>query len=179
MVYIEPKQQLVAIKRADGSVSLMAFITRGRGSILPSDAVWIEGLAGWWARAATPRSVEAEVQKACVDNVHGPALGWRLLKDGEAPTDRAFRDAWTDTGTQIVHDMEKAREILRNRLRGERAPMLQELDVEWMRALEVGGDVSAITAQKQALRDITDDPRIDAAQTVDELKKVTLPDGKS
>jgi len=72
----------------------------------------------------------------------------------------------------IFTDMTKAREIKRDQLRAERKPLLEQLDVEFMRAQEQGDQTKAdeIAAQKQALRDVTADPAIDAATTPDELK---------
>lgn len=50
----------------------------------------------------------------------------------------------------------KAEEAVRDRLRAQREPRLAELDVAYMRALELGADTSAIVAEKEALRDITE-----------------------
>lgn len=50
----------------------------------------------------------------------------------------------------------KAEEAVRDRLRVQREPRLAELDVAYMRALELGADTSAIVAEKEALRDITE-----------------------
>ena len=71
-------------------------------------------------------------------------------------------------------NMTKAREIKRDQLRAERKPLLEQLDVEFMRAQEQGDQAKAdeIAAKKQALRDVTDDPAIDAATTPEELKAV-------
>jgi fibronectin type 3 domain-containing protein len=75
----------------------------------------------------------------------------------------------------ITVDMTKAREIKRDQLRAERRPLLEQLDVEFMRAQEQGDQTKAdeIAAKKQALRDVTADPAIDAATTPDELKAAT------
>jgi hypothetical protein len=105
-----------------------------------------------------------------------PADATNVTVIDAVPTDRAFRDAWTFDGRSFGHDMVKAREIHRDRLRVQRAPLLVALDVAYARADEAG-DVAAkakIAADKQALRDVTDNPAIDAAQTVDELKAFTL-----
>jgi len=74
----------------------------------------------------------------------------------------------------IFTDMTKAREIKRNQLRAERKPLLEQLDVQFMRAQEQGDQTKAdeIAAKKQALRDVTADPALDAATTPDELKAV-------
>jgi len=74
----------------------------------------------------------------------------------------------------IFTDMTKAREIKRDQLRAERRPLLEQLDVEFMRAVEAGdAEKQALIAErKQLLRDVTADPAIDAATTPDELKAV-------
>lgn len=49
----------------------------------------------------------------------------------------------------------KAKEIQKDKIRQVRKPILEKLDVDFVRALEVGGDTVSIAAQKQALRDVT------------------------
>jgi hypothetical protein len=68
----------------------------------------------------------------------------------------------------IVINVDKAKEITKERLRAERAPLLQAQDVAFQRALEEGADTTAIVAEKQRLRDITQ--LADTAQTPEELK---------
>jgi hypothetical protein len=74
----------------------------------------------------------------------------------------------------IKVNMTKAVEIKKDMIRAERAPMLDSLDVEFMRAVEAGDEVAKaeIAAKKQALRDATKDPAIAAAKTPEELKAV-------
>lgn len=98
--------------------------------------------------------------------------GWEAVEfDAELPPDRTFRDAWFHDG-KIRVDMEKAKDIWRETIRADRKPILESLDVAFIRALETGDAelVGDIRAQKQALRDATDDPIIDAAATPEELK---------
>ena len=90
------------------------------------------------------------------------------------PTDRTFRGAWQFNGAAVEIDMAAARDIHRDNLRAERKPLLEALDVAYMRALEDDTGTVNITAEKQVLRDVTADPRIDAAATPDELKALTL-----
>lgn len=71
----------------------------------------------------------------------------------------------------IVIDLEKAKAITKNRLRAERTPLLAAQDVLFQRALESGSDTSAIVAEKQRLRDITN--QVDACTTTDELKALS------
>jgi hypothetical protein len=68
----------------------------------------------------------------------------------------------------ITIDFAKAQAITKNRLRAERSPLLAAQDVAFQRALESGGDTSAIVAEKQRLRDITN--LVDGCTTLDELK---------
>lgn len=88
--------------------------------------------------------------------------------------DRVFRDAWTFDGPAVEVDMNAAKELWKDKLRAERAPMLADLDVQSIRAREEDGDVAPILADKQKLRDVTADPRIAAAVTPAELKALTL-----
>lgn len=74
----------------------------------------------------------------------------------------------------ITVDMSKARNIWRDKIREERKPKLEQLDVDFMRAVEADDatEKAAIAAKKQALRDATDDPAIEAATTPEALKQV-------
>ena len=68
--------------------------------------------------------------------------------------------------------MNKALEIKKNKIRQERKPLLDSLDIQYLKALELG-DVEKqqeIIAKKQALRDATTDQSILNAQTPEELK---------
>ena len=67
-------------------------------------------------------------------------------------------------------NMNKARDIHRDKVRQARNLKLTEKDVEFQRALETGSDTTAIVADKQVLRDAPADPDIDAATTPEELK---------
>jgi hypothetical protein len=71
----------------------------------------------------------------------------------------------------ITVNINKAKEITKDRLRAERTPLLQAQDVAFQRALEEGADTTAIVAEKQRLRDITQ--LADQATTLDQLKAIT------
>jgi len=72
----------------------------------------------------------------------------------------------------IIVDINKAKNITKNRLRQEREPLLLAQDIAFQRALETGADTSAIVAEKQRLRDIT--TLVDTANTVEELKALEI-----
>ena len=67
-------------------------------------------------------------------------------------------------------DMAKAREIHKTNIRAARTPKLQELDVEFQKALETGASTTDIVAKKQALRDAPADSEITSAADTDALK---------
>lgn len=71
----------------------------------------------------------------------------------------------------IQVNINKAKDITKDRLREERKPLLEAQDVAFQRALEEGADTTAIVAEKQRLRDITN--QVDNLNTVEELKAVT------
>ena len=65
----------------------------------------------------------------------------------------------------------KAKEITKERLRQERKPLLEAQDILFMQAQESGSDTTAIVAEKQRLRDITN--QVDSCKTTDELKALS------
>lgn len=71
----------------------------------------------------------------------------------------------------IQVNITKAKDITKDKLRAERKPLLEALDVEFIKAQEAGTDTSAIVAEKQRLRDITN--QVDNLNTVEELKAVS------
>ena len=71
----------------------------------------------------------------------------------------------------ITINMTKAKEITKERLRAERKPLLEEQDILFMKAQESGADTTAIVAEKQRLRDITNS--VDSCTTTDELKALS------
>lgn len=159
-----PKVQLISLAFADGTVGIMHFIVQQYHA--RSDVVL-------WERLLTAENVEAEIARS---GFAQPVDAWRFIELEDIPADRAFRNAWVDDGKGISHNMAKAREILRDKLRAERAPVLEALDVDYMRADERKDEATKelIAANKERLRDITNDRRIDAATSVEELKALTL-----
>lgn len=72
----------------------------------------------------------------------------------------------------ITINFDKAKALTKNRLRAERTPLLQAQDVAFQRALESGADTTAIVAEKQRLRDITQ--LVDQVTTLNELKTLKV-----
>jgi len=70
----------------------------------------------------------------------------------------------------ITVNFDKAKTLTADRLRQERLPKLQELDVQFQRALETGADITDIVAQKQVLRDLP--AQVDSCTTLNQLKNL-------
>ena len=89
----------------------------------------------------------------------------------EVPSERTFRNGWdVDTDTKVISvNMDKAKDIWRDKIRQARVEPLAALDTAYMKALETSADTTQIIADKQALRDAPALSSIDAASTVDEL----------
>lgn len=68
----------------------------------------------------------------------------------------------------ITVDIEKAKELVKEKLRLDRKPLLEAQDALFMKAQESNSDTTAIVAEKQRLRDITED--VDAMTTEAQLK---------
>ena len=70
----------------------------------------------------------------------------------------------------IKIDIPKAQLITKDRLRAERTPLLQALDIEMMKNLSDTAKLAEIEAEKQRLRDIT--LVVDTLNVIDELKAI-------
>ena len=72
----------------------------------------------------------------------------------------------------ITINITKAKDITKDRLREKRKPLLEAQDLLFMKAQEQGTDTTAIVAEKQRLRDITN--QVDSMTAVEELKGATV-----
>jgi hypothetical protein len=70
----------------------------------------------------------------------------------------------------ITIDITKAKEVWKNKIRIARKPVLEKLDVDFIKAQEQGNDTTQIVADKNTLRDLPS--QVDTATTVDEIKAV-------
>ena len=150
-----------AVRLEDGSTGLL----RMRDGVLWSDAGTVE--------PTDPRLIYAKPEEIIAKRAAGSpqVLSWREIDPKDLPQDRTFRNAWKP---DLTVDMAKARDIWRDKMRRARAPKLAELDIEYQRADEAADVVRKrdVARRKQALRDVTKDPRIEAASTPEALKAV-------
>lgn len=162
------QQAFLSLTFADGSVGVMGFVlseTSDSGALR-------------WTRDPSPENIEAEIARTAFDAAKLPVQSWRFIDTTELPIDRAYRNAWIDTGKAIVHDMPKARGICVERLRIERNAKLDALDKDWMKASGQKDSVTAdaVEVRRQELRDFpaTIAATLEAALTIEDLKAITL-----
>ena len=95
-------------------------------------------------------------------------MGAIIVDTESLPQFDEFFDAWELDDTIVSVNFSKAQDITRTRLRAERTPLLAAQDILFQRALETAADTSAIVAEKNRLRAITD--LVNTASTLDELR---------
>lgn len=149
--------ETILITRTDGGVTVMSFVVYSeRDGVLrePSDA-----------------NINAAIAKGGES-----VISWRRIQRDELPG-REYRDAWIDTGAGVGHDMAKARDLHRDKLRAVRGAKLSALDIAYQRADEDGNAAEKVrvVAEKQRLRDLPADPRIERAETVADLAAIREP----
>jgi hypothetical protein len=184
IIYTRPNGGVAVVTPAEGS-RLAKWITKPDGvrvedvvqyAVVPRPVCeflrqWpVAGVIAEWAETETEW-----LQRVQARAVPADARDVAVIDEAGIPADRTFRDAWRITPAGgVTVDMPAAREIYRAQLRVSRTPLLAALDVAFMRALESGDAVkqAEIIAKKEALRAVTEDPAIDAAETPAQLKAV-------
>ena len=95
-----------------------------------------------------------------------------IVQDSELPhADNDFFDAWELHDGVVSVSLTKAKDLTKKRLRAEREPLLAAQDVLFQRALETSAPTTAIVAEKQRLRDITN--LADSCTTTAELRALS------
>lgn len=114
---------------------------------------------------------DEQIEQRAWDRLPLDAINPRYIDKVDIPIDKTFRLAWT---LDLSVDMQKARNIWRDKMRRARAPLLSALDVDYQRADEMGDSESKIlvASKKQELRDVTSISSIEDAQTPDALKEI-------
>ena len=109
--------------------------------------------------------------EAVLDKDVPKGRGARIVNISDLPNQHNdFYNAWEMDATSVTVNKTKAVEITKERLRAERAPLLDAQDVAFQRALESGADTTTIVAEKQRLRDITS--LATEAKTLEELRAI-------
>lgn len=134
--------------RADGGVSIMHLTDEG-----------------------TKERAEADAQ------VQG-FTAWRWMPAEAIPTDREFRDAWTDEteDLDININLTQAKDIQLERLRTKRNALLKDkYDVQMLLAIETADAVrqAEVITTKQQLRDSTEELKALTPTSIAEIKAAT------
>jgi len=116
----------------------------------------------------TSEEDEVEVIKSRIEEVHG----WTFLGIDIWQSDGIWGHEIYDWDNGLVANLNKAKEVVKLRIRGERAARLAELDIEFMRNLEQGINTGDIVNEKQRLRDLPE--FIDSLTSIDELALVKV-----
>lgn len=140
--------KVIVFKNADGSVGVL--------NPSPQCHLTLEEIAA------------KDLPEGCVE--------YQIFDAESLPSDKTFRNAWALKDGQLEHDMDKARDLQKVRLRGLRAPLLSKLDVDYQKADEEDDRAKKkkIADKKKALRDITVHESILAASSVEELKQAGI-----
>ena len=95
-----------------------------------------------------------------------------IVQDSELPSaDNDFFDAWELSNGTVSVNLTKAKALTKTRLRREREPLLAAQDVLFQRAQESNADTTAIVAEKNRLRNITNG--VDTCTTTAELRALS------
>jgi len=70
----------------------------------------------------------------------------------------------------ITIDIQKAKEVWKNKIRQARTSALAKLDIDFIKAQEQSLDTISIVADKQTLRDLPS--QVDTANSIEEIKAV-------
>lgn len=174
----------ICIALSDGSVAHLAYQTIMRAPKHPGGPWQGPNARGEYTRGASDTAIEFEVARSSRHwQQDGKAtIGWRKLTLAEHEMfnrDRNYRNAMEDVpGVGLKHNMVKARQLHRAVLRHWNGDRLMTLDREWVDAAAKKDNQKAdeIEAKRQTLRDFVNDPRIDAASTLEQLKALVPPE---
>lgn len=180
LVYNQPDGRAAIVNPVDGSRRLKGIKYVGAdGKVVTEEfkdpvPAYSISRKGWPIPGVEPIWAETEdefVLRVAAKSI--PAgVPYTVVDEATIPQDRTFRNALEVQGGRLEFNMVKCRMIHRDRIRETRARQMASLDVEYMRADERGdvAEKKKIADKKQALRDATADPAIDAAQTPEQLK---------
>lgn len=114
---------------------------------------------------------ELPIEDVQVKDIPAGISSYIVSSESLPEEDNDFFNAWEQTKGVVTVNFAKAKELTKARLRAERTPLLVAQDVLFQRALETGADTSAIVAEKNRLRDVTN--MVDSVDTLDGLRKLS------
>lgn len=159
----------IAIVFADDTIGIMSFVT---AEYHP------RGDEARWRRDDTDEEIAKEIAKTSksFSPEKIPVKRWHRIDERDIPVDRTYRNALRHDGKSFSHDIAHARRLHRDLIRQERAPEFAANDMAIRDAMAEGDQnkVARAIKRRDALRDATKHPAIEAAKTTEELKGLTL-----
>lgn len=116
---------------------------------------------------------DVEFQEAFMtdfSNSHGHGLGYYKFMEQKESKSYTAPKAVDPVPANIVVNMDAARKVWRDRLARTAKAKIAELRDLHDQYVDEGRSVDLVMERRKALRDIVNDPAIDAAKTLDELK---------
>ena len=115
-------------------------------------------------------TIDSIIDALPADSEHGIAKAQDVIdiSDNDFLEARVFSTKYP----YVEVDLTKAKDIWRDKLRKARKPILEQLDVEFMKALESSDSstIKEIKEKKQELRDITQHSTLKSAKSLDKIK---------
>jgi hypothetical protein len=103
---------------------------------------------------------------------------YKVVKRQQLSTQNQFyRDCWrlSESDNELIEiDVEKAKNVWKNKMRWARKDIFEKLDMDFFRVMEDGDSErqKEIAVKKKLLREVTDLPELKAAQTIEEIEAV-------
>lgn len=97
-----------------------------------------------------------------------------VVLDSSTFPDEQYIEAWELSGTTININMVLAKQILVEKLRREREEHFRKLDKLYIEASSSKRNLDNIKSRQQYLRDITENPAIESATTVEDLNSIVI-----
>lgn len=117
---------------------------------------------------------DAYMQTQVESHFPGSFTSWRRITAGDLPTSYAWRNAWVDSGSAITVDFERARAMRRTQLADAAGAAHDTLTLAILEAMAIPDEPRAaeLRGARDQLPNVTVDPRIDAATTLNELEAI-------
>jgi hypothetical protein len=154
---------------------LASSVTKAGKTITSATPVPVDSFFRQWP-VPNADVIWAETEDDLVERIRLKLGDCFLIDSSEIPQDRTYRAAWVATEGTVSIDLDKAKAIHRDGLRARRSLLFPALDVAWMKAIAAEDKVTAanIEQQRQKLRDVTENSRVAMAQSIEELKILSI-----
>lgn len=109
-----------------------------------------------------------------IDRFIGRGFADSIIIDTDNLPNNNYYEAWEISGDSIIENITKAKTIFLEQLRNQRESLFLELDKLTVEAATQYKVLSEIQARQIYLRNLPEDPAIDAATTIAELDAITI-----